>query len=141
MSERSYVEAAREAAARALAEDLAGYGDITGSAFAGDGAARVVAREAGVLSGLAAFTATAALVDPALRVEYALADGDRFAAGAVLAGLRGPLAGILDGAHGAQLPLPPLRCGDAHGRVRGRDDRDAGAHRGDAQDDAGTAGS
>ena len=51
MSERGYVEAAREAAARALAEDLAGYGDITGSAFGGDGGARVVAREAGVLSG------------------------------------------------------------------------------------------
>jgi nicotinate-nucleotide pyrophosphorylase (carboxylating) len=89
------VEAAREAAARALAEDLAGYGDITGSAFGGDGGARVVAREAGVLSGLAAFAATAALVDPALRVEYSAADGDRFAAGDELAGLRGPLAGIL----------------------------------------------
>jgi len=95
MSERGYVEAAREAAARALAEDLAGYGDITGSAFGGDGAARVVAREAGVLSGLAAFAATAELVDPALRVEYSAADGDRFAAGDDLAGLRGPLAGIL----------------------------------------------
>jgi nicotinate-nucleotide pyrophosphorylase (carboxylating) len=48
-----------------------------------------------VLSGLAAFAATAELVDPALRVEYAFADGDRFAAGDGLAGLRGPLAGIL----------------------------------------------
>jgi len=95
MSRRSYVEAAREAAALALAEDLAGYGDITGSAFGGDGAARVVARESGVLSGLAAFAATAELVDPALRVEYAFADGDRFAAGDGLAGLSGPLAGIL----------------------------------------------
>ena len=95
MSERGYVEAAREAAAFALAEDLAGYGDITGSAFGGDGAAKVVAREAGVLSGLAAFAATAELVDPALRVVYAVADGERFAAGDDLAGLRGPLAGIL----------------------------------------------
>jgi len=95
MSERSYVEAARMVAARALAEDLAGYGDITGSAFVGDGVARVVAREAGVLSGLAAFAAAAALVDPALRLEYAAADGDRFAEGDELAGLRGPLAGIL----------------------------------------------
>jgi nicotinate-nucleotide pyrophosphorylase (carboxylating) len=95
MSERGYIEAAREAAARALAEDLAGYGDITGSAFAGDGAARVVAREDGVLSGLAAFAATAALADPELRVDYSAADGDRFAAGDELAGLRGPLTGIL----------------------------------------------
>jgi len=95
MSERGYVEAAREAAAFALAEDLAGYGDITGSAFGDDGAARVMAREAGVLSGLAAFAATVELVDPALRAEYSAADGDRFAAGDYLAGLRGPLAGIL----------------------------------------------
>jgi nicotinate-nucleotide pyrophosphorylase (carboxylating) len=95
VSERGYVEAAREAAARALAEDLAGYGDITGSAFGGSGAARVVAREAGVLSGRAAFAATAALVDPALRVDFAAADGDRFAAGDDLAGLQGPLAAIL----------------------------------------------
>ncbi len=95
MSARGYAEAAREAAARALAEDLAGYGDLTGSVFGGDGAARVVAREAGVLSGLAALAATAALVDPALRVECTAADGDRFSPGDTLAGLRGPLAGIL----------------------------------------------
>jgi len=95
VSERGYFEAAREAAARALAEDLAGYGDITGSAFGGSGAARVVAREAGVLSGRAAFAATAALVDPALRVDFAAADGDRFAPGDDLAGLQGPLAAIL----------------------------------------------
>jgi nicotinate-nucleotide pyrophosphorylase (carboxylating) len=92
---RAYFEAAREAAVRALAEDLAGYGDITCSAFGGDGAARVVAREAGVLSGLTAFAATAALVDPALRVDYAAADGDRFTSGDDLAGVRGPLAAIL----------------------------------------------
>jgi hypothetical protein len=47
VSERGYAEAARAAAGAALAEDLAGYGDITGSAFAGDGLARIVAREAG----------------------------------------------------------------------------------------------
>ncbi len=95
MSARSYREAARAAAARALAEDLAGYGDITGAAFSGDGVARVVAREDGVLSGLAAFAATAALVDPELRVEHLAEDGGRFAAGDALAGLIGPLAAIL----------------------------------------------
>ena len=74
MTARAYREAACEAARRALAEDLAGYGDITGAAFAGPGAARVVAREAGVLSGAAALEATAALVDPRLEVERAIAE-------------------------------------------------------------------
>ena len=94
MTARAYREAACEAARRALAEDLAGYGDITGAAFAGPGAARVVAREAGVLSGAAALEATAALVDPRLEVERAIADGQAFAAGDTLATLRGPLAAI-----------------------------------------------
>jgi len=95
VSRRAYVAAAREAAARALAEDLAGYGDLAGGVFAGDGVARVMAREEGVLSGSEAFCATAELVDPALRTEFTVADGERFAAGAPLATLSGPLAGIL----------------------------------------------
>jgi nicotinate-nucleotide pyrophosphorylase (carboxylating) len=94
VNERFYREAADEAARRALAEDLAGYGDITGAAFAGPGAARVVAREAGVLSGAAALEATAWLVDPRLEVDLAVADGQAFAAGATLATLRGPLPAI-----------------------------------------------
>ena len=95
MSARAYEEAARAAARAALAEDLAGYGDITGSVFSGDGRAQVVAREAGVLSGATAFVATVALVDPALRVELLVADGGRFVAGDVLATLCGPFAAIL----------------------------------------------
>jgi nicotinate-nucleotide pyrophosphorylase (carboxylating) len=86
--------AARAAVRRALREDLAGYGDLTGSAFAGDGVARVVAREAGVLSGLAALEETAAQVDPALAVAVLVHDGERFTAGDVIAELRGPLAAI-----------------------------------------------
>jgi nicotinate-nucleotide pyrophosphorylase (carboxylating) len=95
MSERSYRSAARTAARRALREDLAGYGDLTGSAFAGDGAARVVAREAGVVSGVAALEETARLVDAALLVDVLRRDGERFIAGDVIAGVRGPLAAIL----------------------------------------------
>jgi nicotinate-nucleotide pyrophosphorylase (carboxylating) len=91
----AYERAAREAAARALAEDLAGYGDLAGSVFTVPGVARVVAREEGVLSGLAAFAATADLVDPALEVRAVAADGNTFAAGAVLAEIAGPFAGIL----------------------------------------------
>jgi nicotinate-nucleotide pyrophosphorylase (carboxylating) len=94
MSERSYRAAARMAARRALREDLAGYGDLTGSVFAGDGAARIVAREAGVLSGAAALEETARLVDPALAVEVFVHDGERFAARDAIAELRGPLAAI-----------------------------------------------
>ena len=95
MTAGAYERAAREAAARALAEDLAGYGDLAGSVFSGPGVARVVSREAGVLSGLAALAATAELVDPALRVTPLAADGEAFAAGAVLAEIGGPFAGIL----------------------------------------------
>ena len=61
----------------------------------GDGVARVVAREAGVLSGVAALEETARQVDAALAVEVLIHDGERFAAGDVVAELRGPLAAIL----------------------------------------------
>ena len=92
---RSYREAARTAVRRALREDLAGYGDLTGSVFEGDGVARVVAREAGVLSGVAALEETARQVDAALAVDVFIHDGERFTAGDTIAELRGPLAAIL----------------------------------------------
>jgi nicotinate-nucleotide pyrophosphorylase (carboxylating) len=95
MSESSYRVAARAAVRRALREDLAGYGDLTGSAFEGDGVARVVAREAGVLSGVAALEETARQVDSRLAVEVFIHDGERFDSGAAVAELRGPLAAIL----------------------------------------------
>jgi nicotinate-nucleotide pyrophosphorylase (carboxylating) len=95
LRERGYREAARVAARRALREDLAGYGDLTGSAFTGYGVARVVAREPGVLSGVAALEETARQVDAALAVQVFIDDGERFAAGTALAELRGPLAAIL----------------------------------------------
>ena len=58
------LEAAREAARRALAEDLAGYGDVTGRVFTAPGLAWVEAREAGVLSGTRRLRGGARLVDP-----------------------------------------------------------------------------
>ena len=94
-SGRGYRQAARMAVRRALREDLAGYGDLTGSAFAGDGLARLVAREAGVLSGVPTLLETAHQVDPGLAVEVFIHDGERFAAGDAIAELRGPLAAIL----------------------------------------------
>ncbi len=93
--ERGYRQAARMAVRRALREDLAGYGDLTGSAFAGDGLARLVAREAGILSGGPTLLETAHQVDPGLTVEVFIRDGERFAAGDAIAELRGPLAAIL----------------------------------------------
>jgi nicotinate-nucleotide pyrophosphorylase (carboxylating) len=95
LRERGYRQAARMAVRRALREDLAGYGDLTGSVFTGDGVACVVARESGVLSGVAALEETAKLIDPALAVDVLIGDGERFAAGDVIAELRGPLAAIL----------------------------------------------
>jgi nicotinate-nucleotide pyrophosphorylase (carboxylating) len=84
-----------EVVAAALAEDLAGYGDLTGRAFTGPAAAHIQARAAGVLSGSAAAVEAARQVDPTLAVTFALDDGDSFAAGARLAELAGPAAAIL----------------------------------------------
>jgi nicotinate-nucleotide pyrophosphorylase (carboxylating) len=89
------VNTAREPVARALAEDLAGYGDLTGRVVGGDGRARIVARGAGVLSGTAAVREVAAQVDERLDVTFLLKDGDRFGACEMLGGVAGPLAGLL----------------------------------------------
>jgi nicotinate-nucleotide pyrophosphorylase (carboxylating) len=89
------VNAAREPVARALAEDLAGYGDLAGRVITGHGRARIVARGAGVLSGTAAVREVAAQVDEHLEVTFLLKDGDRFGAGEMLGGIAGPLTGLL----------------------------------------------
>jgi len=94
MSDRAYRRAARAAVRGALREDLAGYGDLTGAVFDGAGAGRVVARQAGVLSGVVALEETARQVDAALAVEVFIHDGERFETGATIAELRGPLAAI-----------------------------------------------
>jgi nicotinate-nucleotide pyrophosphorylase (carboxylating) len=95
MTPFAYPDAARRAAEIALSEDLAGYGDLSGAPFEGEGAARVVAREDGVLSGRPALLAAAELVSPSLRVSFVCADGDRFSAGSSVATLCGPLRAIL----------------------------------------------
>ena len=87
--------AARAAAARALAEDLAGYGDLAGGAFTEPGRARVEARADGVLSGVTPFVEAARLVDPDLEVAFALDSGERFGASYTLATLAGRLSSIL----------------------------------------------
>ena len=87
--------AARAAARRALAEDLAGFGDLAGRAFSAPGRARVEARADGVLSGVAPFREAARLVDPDLQVSFALDAGARFRAGATVATLAGRQSSIL----------------------------------------------
>ena len=95
LAEQALRVAAEAAARSALAEDLAGLGDLAGRAFPAPGTARVEARAPGVLSGVAAFRAAAALVDPELRVRFACEPGARFAAGGTVATLDGRLASIL----------------------------------------------
>jgi nicotinate-nucleotide pyrophosphorylase (carboxylating) len=88
-------QAAREAAQRALEEDLAGLGDLAGRVFSEAGRGEFVARERGVLSGTSVLVAAAELVDPALTVELLLRDGERFGAGDQLAVVAGPLSALL----------------------------------------------
>lgn len=87
--------AAREAARRALDEDLAGYGDLAGGAFSREVRAQVVAREAGVLSGRLAFEEAARIVDEHIGVGFERDDGERFIAGDVLARVVGRGASVL----------------------------------------------
>ncbi|APX33850.1 nicotinate-nucleotide diphosphorylase (carboxylating) [Brachybacterium sp. P6-10-X1] len=83
--------------AAALAED-APWGDLTGQVFLpvdATASAQLVAREDGVASGLAVFAAAFRLTDRAVRVTSGVADGDRFAAGDVLATVTGPARAVV----------------------------------------------
>ncbi len=82
----------------ALAEDLGRAGDLTtNSIVPADATAElaIVAREAGVLSGLRPGQLAFALVDPRVRVVPLLADGARLAAGDVIATVAGPARALL----------------------------------------------
>lgn len=81
----------------ALAED-APWGDITGEYLIpaeAQATALLNAREAGVLSGAAVFDAAFRLVDPSIRVQWSLRDGEAFAAGQELARVSGPARAVL----------------------------------------------
>jgi nicotinate-nucleotide pyrophosphorylase (carboxylating) len=82
---------------RALDED-APWGDLTSEVFLPADAratAALVAREPGVFSGADVFARVFELVDPATRVEVIAGDGERFAAGAVLARVEGTARAML----------------------------------------------
>ena len=87
-----------EAVRRALAEDLGRAGDLTSDAIVPPdlvAEARLVARAAGRIAGLAPALAAFRLLDPAVESEVALPDGSDADAGATIATVRGPARAIL----------------------------------------------
>ncbi len=88
-----------DAVRAALAEDFGRAGDITSQATipASAKARAVIAarKKPGVLAGIALARKTFELVDPALRFEALLEDGEPFGPGAVLARIEGPARSLL----------------------------------------------
>ena len=81
----------------ALAED-APWGDLTSQTFLPAEAcvaANLMARETGVLSGMALFSAAMKLTDPAITIVPKRQDSESFAAGDLLAVAEGPAQGVL----------------------------------------------
>jgi nicotinate-nucleotide pyrophosphorylase (carboxylating) len=89
----------QEAVARALGEDLGPLGDITAALLPEEarGSATFVARAPGVLAGTACATATYGQLDPAVDLEWQLADGATLEAGAAIGVVSGSLRSILTG--------------------------------------------
>jgi len=83
--------------AAALEED-APWGDLTSESLipaAAVARAELTAREDGVFAGGEVFAAAFRLTDPAVTVTLAIADGERFTAGQVLAVVEGPARSVL----------------------------------------------
>ena len=81
----------------ALTED-APWGDLTSELLLpaeAEATASLVARQPGVFSGGEVFRAAMTLTDPAIETTLAVADGESFDAGAVLARVHGPARGVL----------------------------------------------
>jgi nicotinate-nucleotide pyrophosphorylase (carboxylating) len=84
----------------ALREDLGRAGDLTTDAIVPAGArgeASLVAREAGVVSGVFVVERVFAALDPQVAVRVVVADGGRVEPGTVVATIAGPLRAILTG--------------------------------------------
>jgi nicotinate-nucleotide pyrophosphorylase (carboxylating) len=82
--------------ARALAEDV-GSGDLTATLVPADrvGRATVITREPAVVCGIPYVEATFEAVDPRIRVEWRVAEGDSVAADQLLFHLEGPARALL----------------------------------------------
>lgn len=94
------ISAGREAVARALAEDVGEAGDVTALATIAanaSGRAELIARGDGVVAGLWLVAEVYGQLDPAVTVEVLAAEGDRVAAGDVVATVTGPLRSVLTG--------------------------------------------
>jgi nicotinate-nucleotide pyrophosphorylase (carboxylating) len=91
------ITAVREVVARALAEDLGVFGDVTASLLPSGAltSAEVVPRVPGVLAGRLAATETFAAVDATVMLEWFARDGDRLEPGRSIARVEGPLASVL----------------------------------------------
>lgn len=84
----------------ALLEDLGRAGDLTTNATISatrTATVQLVSRDLGVVAGTACAALAWHLVDPQIRVSFALADGDRVGPGDVLGTITGPARGILTG--------------------------------------------
>lgn len=83
--------------ARALAEDL-GSGDVTAALLPDDpGHGYVIAKESAVIAGRPWFDACFRALDPAVRIDWRINEGDRVAAGTVLCTLAGRSRALLSG--------------------------------------------
>ncbi len=90
----------KEAVAQALREDLGAEGDITSQAVTAEtaqGEAALIARQGGVLAGLALATQTFARLDAGLNIKPQKQDGDKLAAGAHILHLHGAARAMLAG--------------------------------------------
>lgn len=99
LTDTPLTESDRRVVAAALAEDAAGS-DVTSLALvppAALGAAEIRAKGAGVVAGLAVVVEVFRQVDPRVRVELRVRDGDRVAPGTVAVRLDGPLVALLAG--------------------------------------------
>lgn len=86
-----------DAVTRALTEDLTPLGDLTSALLPQDlvATASIVARGPGVIAGRACAAETFRQLDPAVVLEWSVADGDAVEPGTVLATATGTLASIL----------------------------------------------
>lgn len=89
--------AVREVVARALAEDLGTFGDLSAGLVPPDAAVSAVIRSRadGVLAGRLAAAHAFAAVDPCISVEWLGSDGDRLSPGGPVAKVAGRLAPVL----------------------------------------------
>jgi nicotinate-nucleotide pyrophosphorylase (carboxylating) len=89
----------REAAARALAEDLGPVGDVTTALIPNEAVAvaEIMPRADGVLAGCACFSETYRQVDERVSVKWSAYDGDDVVDGKAVGRVHGPLRSILIG--------------------------------------------